>query len=131
MVKRRPNDDELTPGESYTRWRDGSDLSYIGRNIRMARERLGLSRRQLAERLIELGILPELSAWMRGVSPSAQIQADLAACEQGNSQMTLVRLNYIAEALHVEQAELLDPEGPKFGPRPLWCNKGDTKDESE
>jgi len=92
-----------------------SDLrTVLGRNIREARERLGLRQEDLAK-VIGAG--------------SSQI---ISQIEKGGREVKAWELYKISNALHVEYQDLLSDEGPHFGPAPRWRKEPvRTKEETE
>jgi len=74
----------------------------LGGHIRQAREHLGWTQQQLAEKV--------------GLNYSEQI----SQIELGKRDVKAWELHKIANALRVDFQELLSSDGPRFGPAPLW-----------
>jgi Zn-dependent peptidase ImmA (M78 family)/transcriptional regulator with XRE-family HTH domain len=86
----------------------------LGRNIRQAREKMGLRQADLAQ-VIE--------------ARSSEI---ISQIEKGGREVKAWELSRIADALHVEFQDLLGPKPLEFGPAPLWRKEaGPTRQETE
>ena len=74
----------------------------LGENIRKARKRLDLTQIDLAQAI------------------GARHAETISQIEKGAREVKAWELQRIANRLHVDYQELLHPQGPQYGPAPLW-----------